>query len=96
MRKVKIHSDQNKPSLQIKETRCYGITMNPKEAKKLMRKAKEQFIYALKPFGTLVTSISEYGIEFWAIIQVSKSWNKNPTIIQIYLSCGTIDSRQFC
>ena len=77
MRKVKIHSDQNKPSLQIKETRCYGITMNPKEAKKLMRKAKEQFIYALKLFGTLVTSISEYGIEFRAITGLEKLEQKS-------------------
>ena len=77
MRKVKIHSDQNKPSLQIKETRCYGITMNPKEAKKLMRKAKEQFIYALKLFGTLVTSISEYGTEFWAITGLEKLEQKS-------------------
>ena len=77
MRKVKIHSDQNKPSLQIKETRCYGITINPKEAKKLMRKAKEQFIYALKLFGTLVTSISEYGIEFRAITGLEKLEQKS-------------------
>ena len=77
MRKVKIHSDQNKPPLQIKETRCYGITMNPKEDKKLMRKAKEQFIYALKLFGTLVTSISEYGIEFWAITGLEKLEQKS-------------------
>ena len=42
-----------------------------------MRKAKEQFIYALKPFGTLVTSISEYGIEFWAITGLEKLEQKS-------------------
>ena len=34
-----------------------------KKAKTLTRKARKQFIYALELFGTLVTPISEYGIE---------------------------------
>ena len=36
-----------------------------KEAKKLMSRARKQFIYALKLFDTLVTPISEYDIELW-------------------------------
>ena len=30
-----------------------------------MRKARKQYIYALKLFEVLVTPISEYGIELW-------------------------------
>ena len=42
-------------------------------------KAWKQLIYALELFGTLVTPISEYGIELGAL-KVSKSWEKQTYI----------------
>ena len=46
MRKVKFHSDQNKMSIQKKETSMLWYNNKYKEARKLMRKARGQFIYA--------------------------------------------------
>ena len=60
MKKVKFHSDQNKTSLQGKEKENSMPWYNNKykEAKKVNeRKARKQFIYALKLFNTLVTPI---------------------------------------
>ena len=60
MKKVKFHSDQNKTSLQEKEKENSVPLYNSKykEAKKVNeRKARKQFIYALKLFDTLVTPI---------------------------------------
>ena len=37
-----------------------------------MRKARKQFIYALKLFDTLVTPISEYGIKLWGFKGLKK------------------------
>ena len=48
-----------------------------KEAKMLMRKARKQFIYALKLFDTLAASISEYGIELWGFKGLEKLGKTN-------------------
>ena len=66
MRKVKFYSDQSKPSLQKKVSLMPWYNNRCKEAKKL----RNQFIYALEFFGTLVTPISEYGIELGALTLV--------------------------
>ena len=69
MKKVKCHSDQNKMSLQEKENSVPWYNNKYKEAKKINeRKARKQFIYALKLSDTLVTPICS--------IKVSKSWEK--------------------
>ena len=47
MRKVKFHSDQNKMSMQKKENSMAWYNNEYEEAKKLMRKARGQFFYAL-------------------------------------------------
>ena len=47
MTKIKFHSDQNKMSMQKKENSVPWYNNEYKEAKKLMRKARRQFIYAL-------------------------------------------------
>ena len=64
MRKVRFHSDQNKPSLQIKINSMLWYNNECKEAKKLTRKARKQFIYALKLFDKLVTPIKVCTISF--------------------------------
>ena len=63
MRTVKFNSDQNKPSFQEKENSMPKYNNEYKEAKKLMKKARKPFFYALKLFDELLTPISEYGIE---------------------------------
>ena len=52
-----------------------------KEAKKLTRKARKQFIYALKLFDTLVTPISKYGIEL--SLQRSRKLEKQTYIFKV-------------
>ena len=44
MRKIKFHSDQNKMSMQKKENSMPWYNNEYKEAKKLMRKARQQFM----------------------------------------------------
>ena len=66
MKKVKFHSDQNKTSLQEKEKENSMPWYNNKykEARKVNeRKARKQFIYALKLFDTSVTPICS--IKLW-------------------------------
>ena len=64
MKKVKFHSDQNKTSVQEKENSMPWYSNKYIEAKKVNeRKARKQFIYALKLFDTLVTSICS--IKLW-------------------------------
>ena len=66
MKKAKFHNDQNKTSLQEKEKENLMPWYNNKykEAKKVNeRKAKKQFIYALKLFDTSVTTICS--IKLW-------------------------------
>ena len=49
--------------MQKKENSMPWYNNECKEAKKLMRKARKQFIYELKLIDTLVAPISEYGLE---------------------------------
>ena len=73
MKKVKFHSDQNKTSLQEKEKENSMPWYNNKykEAKKVNeRKARKQFIYALKLFDTLVTPICS--IKLWGFKGLKK------------------------
>ena len=72
MKKVKFHSDQNKTSLQGKEKENSVPWYNKyKEAKKVNgRKARKQFIYALKLSDTLVTPIC--GIKLWGFKGLKK------------------------
>ena len=71
MKKVKFHSDQNKTSLQEKEHSMPWYNNKYKEAKKVNeRKARKQFIYALKLFDTLVTPICS--IKLWGFKGLKK------------------------
>ena len=85
MKKVKFHSDQNKTSLQEKEKENSMPWYNNKykEAKKVNeRKARKQFIYALKLFDTLVTPTQKVGknksihVNFYKFILKGKSGQK--------------------
>ena len=71
MRKVIFYSGRNKPSLQKKENSVAWYNNKCKKAEKL----RKQFIYAIELFDTLLTPVSEYGIEF-GVLKVSKSWEK--------------------
>ena len=79
MKKVTFHSDQNKTSLQEKEKENSVPWYNNKykEAKKVNeRKARKQFIYALKLFDTLVTPICS--IKLWGFKGLKKLEKTNP------------------
>ena len=99
MKKVEFLGDQNKTSLQEKEKENLMPWYNNryKEAKKVNeRKARKQFIYALRLFDTLVTPIC--CMKLWGF-KALKSWEKKTAtckFLQIYLKRETIDSRQFC
>ena len=77
MKKVKFRSDQNKTSLQEKEDSVPWYNNKYKEAKKVNeRKARKQFIYALKLFDTLVTPICS--INLWGFKGLKKLEKTNP------------------
>ena len=69
MRKAKVHNDQNKMSMQKKGNSMPWYNYDYKEAKKLMKKARGEFIYAL---NSLTHSNSEYGIELWYGMPISE------------------------
>ena len=74
MKKVKFHSDQNKTSLQEKENSVPWYNNKYKEAKKVTeRKARKQFIYALKRSDTLVTPVCS--IKLWGFKGLKKLEN---------------------
>ena len=77
MRKVKIHSDQNKPSLQIKEDSVLWYNNESKRSQKVNEKSKGTIYLCTQTIGTLVTSFSEYGTEFWAITGLEKLEKKS-------------------
>ena len=77
MRTVKIHSDQNKPSLQIKENSVLWYNNESKRSQNVNEKSKGTIYLCTQTIGTLVTSISEYGIEFWAITGLEKLEKKS-------------------
>ena len=85
MKKVKFHSDQNITSLQEKEKENSMPLYNNKykEAKKVNeRKARKQFIYALKLFDTLVTPI--YSIKLWGFSRSQKVGKNKPMQVNFY------------
>ena len=78
MKKVKFHSDQNKTSLQEKEKENSVPWYNNKykEAQKVNeRKARKQFICALKLSDTLVTPICS--VKLWGCKGLKKLENTN-------------------
>ena len=71
MKKVQFHSDQSITSVQENENSMPSHNNKYKEAKKVNeRKARKQFIYALKLFDTLVTPICS--IKLWSFKGLKK------------------------
>ena len=77
MKKVKFHSGQNKTSLQEKENSMPWYNNKYVEAKKVNeRKARKQFIYALKLFDTLVTPICSIKLSGFKGLKKSEKTNR--------------------
>ena len=97
MKKVKFHSDQNRTSLQEKGKSVPWYNNKYKEAKKFNeRKARKQFIYALKLSDTLVTPICSRKLWGFKGLKKLEKTNRYTQIFTIYLKHKTINSRQFC
>ena len=72
MKKIRFHSDQIKRPCRKKKkkTQCHGITNIKKPKKVNGRKARKQFIYALKLSDTLVTPICS--VKLWGFKGLKK------------------------
>ena len=78
--------------MQRKENSMPWYNNECKEAKTLMRKARKQFIYALKLFDALVIPISEYGIEIWDFKGLEKLEKTNLHFYKFILSMKQLNA----